>query len=192
MFITKYSYQQKPDVKHIYLSLHEIIVNTFFDPYLLLDIYMHLLKYVTIIFMTIMFVSIEYTHVCTIAYEQWWAALRDGVIISYKRNSISPSISTNHFCAIYNINEDIWSRWVCSWRVLTPWVVDVFQLLGPLWLTWLNFNPNMDHWSRLYKVWDKITHPLPNLKGVTVKVWIWIRNFIPRLTGHVINHPCWG
>ena len=39
------------------------------------------------------------------------------------------------------------------------------------------------------KVWDKITHPLPNSNGVAVEVWEWISYFIPHCTGHVVIYP---
>ena len=43
--------------------------------------------------------------------------------------------------------------------------------LGPLLLTWLNFN-------------------LSN--GTTLEFWEWIRNFTPHFTGYVITYPCWA
>ena len=37
------------------------------------------------------------------------------------------------------------------------------QHLGPLLLTWSNFNPSMD------KMWDEINYPFPNVNGATLK-----------------------
>ena len=34
------------------------------------------------------------------------------------------------------------------------------------------------------KVWDEITHPLPNFNGATVEVWEWISNFITLYNGY--------
>ena len=41
--------------------------------------------------------------------------------------------------------------------------------LGPLLLTWFNFNPNMDNYI-LYTVRDEITYPFLNLRGATIEV----------------------
>ena len=68
--------------------------------------------------------------------------------------------------------------------LLMPW------LLGPLLLTWFNFNPSMKNDNIHYKVWEKITHPFPNLNGYTIEVWDWIDDFIPHLTDHVSKYPC--
>ena len=71
----------------------------------------------------------------------------------------------------------------------------LFSLLGPLLLTWTNFDlrrtlisSNYIH----YKVWDEITYPFSNFNTSTVEVWEWIRNFNPHFTGHVITYPFWG
>ena len=34
--------------------------------------------------------------------------------------------------------------------------------LGPVLLTWINFNPGMDQYCIYYKVWDEINYPFPN------------------------------
>ena len=61
----------------------------------------------------------------------------------------------------------------------------------PFLLTWSNFNPSMDDDYIRYKVWDKITYPIPNFNDYTIEVWEWISNSIPHFTGHVITYPCW-
>ena len=38
------------------------------------------------------------------------------------------------------------------------------------------------------KVWDEITHPIPN--GATVEVWEWISNLTPHLMMYGITYPC--
>ena len=43
-----------------------------------------------------------------------------------------------------------------------------------------------------YKVWDEITYRFPNFNGVAVEFRIWIRNFFPHFTEHVISFPCEG
>ena len=42
-----------------------------------------------------------------------------------------------------------------------------------------------------YKVWDEITHPLPNFNGATFEGWEWISNFIPHYVMDVISYSCW-
>ena len=43
--------------------------------------------------------------------------------------------------------------------------------LGPLLLTWINFNPHMDISNYIhYTVWDEITYPFLNFNGATVEV----------------------
>ena len=37
---------------------------------------------------------------------------------------------------------------------------------------------------------DEITYLFPNFNDVTIDVWVWISNFIPHFTGHVITYPC--
>ena len=44
-----------------------------------------------------------------------------------------------------------------------------FDDLGPILLTWFNFNPSMDNCIH-YKVWDEITYPFLNFNGPTVEV----------------------
>ena len=63
------------------------------------------------------------------------------------------------------------------------------SFLGPLLLTWFNFNPT---WIRNYmpnKVWDEITYPFLSFNGCTVEVWEWISNFIPHFIMDVITYP---
>ena len=43
--------------------------------------------------------------------------------------------------------------------------------LGPVSLTWFNFNPAWINNYIHYKVWDKIAHPFLNFNGATVEVW---------------------
>ena len=42
--------------------------------------------------------------------------------------------------------------------------------LGPLLLTWFNFNPSKDSNYILYKEWAEINYPFLNFNGVTVEV----------------------
>ena len=44
------------------------------------------------------------------------------------------------------------------------------NVLGPLLLTWFNFNPSMDSNYIRYNVWDEITYPFLNFNGATVEV----------------------
>ena len=48
---------------------------------------------------------------------------------------------------------------------------------GPHLLTWVHFNPSIDHVPS--KVKGEITYPFPNFNGCTVEVWELIGNFIP-------------
>ena len=57
---------------------------------------------------------------------------------------------------------------------------------GPLLLTWLNSNPNMEMPSKLR---DEITYPFTN--GTTGEVWKWITNFFPNIIMNVITCPSW-
>ena len=41
-----------------------------------------------------------------------------------------------------------------------------------------------------YEIWNGIIYPFPNFNGAIVKVWEWIRNFIPHLIGSIITYPC--
>ena len=44
--------------------------------------------------------------------------------------------------------------------------------LGPLLLTWINFNPSMDKLSHIqWSVGEIIIYPVPNFNGTTVEVW---------------------
>ena len=40
-----------------------------------------------------------------------------------------------------------------------------------------------------HKLWNDIASLFPNFNGATVEVWI--SNFIPHITRHVITYPCW-
>ena len=62
---------------------------------------------------------------------------------------------------------------------------------NPYLLTWIKLYPSMDTWFIHYKVWDKITHPFPNVHGSTVQVCEWINNFIPHFIMHAITYPWW-
>ena len=42
--------------------------------------------------------------------------------------------------------------------------------LGPLLLTWFNFNPSMVSNHIHYKMWDEITYPFLNFNGAAVEV----------------------
>ena len=42
----------------------------------------------------------------------------------------------------------------------------------------------------LYKVWDEITYPFPNIKSAAFEVWEWIGNFISHFTGMWFTRPC--
>ena len=51
------------------------------------------------------------------------------------------------------------------------WIsLDRKPYLGPLLLTWINFNPSMDNNYMPRKVWDEITYPFLNFNGWTVEV----------------------
>ena len=62
--------------------------------------------------------------------------------------------------------------------------------LGPLLLTWFNFNHNMDKILHPLKAWGEITYPFLNFNGCTVEVYEWISNFIPYFIMDVITYPC--
>ena len=66
----------------------------------------------------------------------------------------------------------------------------LYNDLGPLLLTWINFNPRLEN-SIHYQMWDENTYSFPNFSGWTVEVWEWISNFIPHFIGHVITFRCW-
>ena len=53
--------------------------------------------------------------------------------------------------------------------------------LGPLLLTWFNFNPAWISNHMSSKLLDEITYPFPNFNGATVEVWERIINFLPHL-----------
>ena len=56
--------------------------------------------------------------------------------------------------------------------------------LGPLSQTWIsNYTHNI--------VWDDIAYQFSNFNGATVDVWEWISNFIPYISGYMINYPHW-
>ena len=65
-------------------------------------------------------------------------------------------------------------------------------VLGPLWLTWINFNTAWISNDIHFDVWDEITYPFPNFNDGTVEVWECINNFIPYFTGHAFTYPCWN
>ena len=81
------------------------------------------------------------------------------------------------------------------WQWVNPSGAATGLYLGPLLLTWINFNPSMDKCIPMkflfFEVWDVITYPFPNFNGATVEVWEWIINFTTHFTGHVISYPCW-
>ena len=51
---------------------------------------------------------------------------------------------------------------------------DPFDDQGPVFLTWLNFNPSI-------KVLDEIAYTFPNFNGCTVEVGEWISNLISHI-----------
>ena len=51
---------------------------------------------------------------------------------------------------------------------------------GPLLLPCLTLIPAVVGNHIPNKVWDEITYPFPNSSSVTVAVWKWISNFIPK------------
>ena len=63
------------------------------------------------------------------------------------------------------------------------WSHCVGQLLGPLLLTWFNFNPRMDKYYIHYKLWDDMTYPFLDYNGATVEVNKWIR-----ISSHIFIH----
>ena len=67
----------------------------------------------------------------------------------------------------------------------------VTGLLGPLLLTWIDFNPSMDKVITCLVKCDEITYPFPNFNGCTVEVWEWISNFITHFMMDVITYSCW-
>ena len=72
----------------------------------------------------------------------------------------------------------IYSQEEWSWKL-------VQNDIWPLLLTWINFNSSMEVITSIIKC--GIFYQLPNSNGVTVDVWEWISNFIPRFKGHVIT-----
>ena len=44
-----------------------------------------------------------------------------------------------------------------------------------------------------YKIWDEIIYSFENSNGYTIRVWEYISNFIPHVTGYIIIivYPCW-
>ena len=57
--------------------------------------------------------------------------------------------------------------WTCS--NLNPWCHMASP--GPLSLTWINFNLNMDEWLHPLQSVGWITYPSPNFNGVTNEIW---------------------
>ena len=85
-----------------------------------------------------------------------------------------------------------WSHKVSREPVGSMYVVNVpCPISGPLYwhgltliLTWMS--------NHIYSnVRGGIIYPFPNANGAAVKVWEWIRDFIPCFNGHVITYPCW-
>ena len=60
---------------------------------------------------------------------------------------------------------------------------------GPFYWHGLTLIPACISNHMLRKVWDKITHPSPNINGYTVEVWEWISNFTPHFIMDAIT--CW-
>ena len=60
---------------------------------------------------------------------------------------------------------------------------------GPLLLTLNNFDPSMDRYSMLSKVWDKITYHFPNFNCCTIDVCEWISDFTQSLQWMYISYP---
>ena len=65
-------------------------------------------------------------------------------------------------------------KWVCAWvyaLVGNGGTVDTLQsYLGPLLVTWFNFNPAWIRNYIHYKVWDEIAYSFINFNGYTVEV----------------------
>ena len=67
------------------------------------------------------------------------------------------------------------------------WTICLTRHLGPLLLTWFNFNPCMYKWLR--QLWNVGWNPFLNVNSATVEVWEWTNNnFILHFTGHVIAY----
>ena len=117
-------------------------------------------------------------------------------------------IKEQAFLELFSLADMSWHEWM-----ITSTLSNVMWLLmrEPYWtvlhpendtrgrpplLTWINFNlraliPTWRSNDMPHKVWDEITYPFPNVNGTTVEFWVWIRNFIPHFTSHLVTYPCW-
>ena len=78
------------------------------------------------------------------------------------------------------INLSLYSFPIPRRYLLFQWVTFVLDRNGFKWLS-----QHINH-----NVWNEITYPLPNFNRATVRVWEWISNCMPHVTGHVITYPC--
>ena len=63
--------------------------------------------------------------------------------------------------------------------------------LGPILLTWINFNPTIISIYIHYKVWVKTTYPFLNFNGCTVEVEEWMSNSSHTLLGMLLFIYAW-
>ena len=78
-------------------------------------------------------------------------------------------------------------------QVISKQALTYFEChLGPLLLTWINFNPSSTDGNYIHyiKCGMKLLTQFPNLNFKTAEAWEWITNFIPHFTGHVITYAC--
>ena len=80
-----------------------------------------------------------------------------------------------------------WHRRVCK-KIFSE-LISMAHDLGPILLTWINFNPSIDV-TILRKVWYEIIYPFPNLNGSTVEIWKLINNSISLSIMDVIMYFC--
>ena len=95
-----------------------------------------------------------------------------------------------YICVLYMAK---FKKKLCYMHVMT-WARSnqhyVLQQQGPLYQYGFILNPAwMNNMSS--KVWDEITHPLPNFNSATVEVWEWMSYFSSYFLVDVIIFSCW-
>ena len=106
--------------------------------------------------------------------SQWETTLHCNVVSHWLGAYTNWSLLTKVYCLSYDLKLSL----------------SDLKLQGPFWngltlmTAWIS---NPIH----YKVWDEITHSLPNFNSATIELWELMSKFILYFTGHVNTYPCW-